>query len=223
MKKNFLEDLVIRSRQRTLQYQHVDGAYELTFGGALLLTAVSYFLLSKIGISNSLVDFAPLVVFGGAAYLMDTLFQRFRMQVTYPRTGFITYQKPRPIKRSTRLVIWIGVPVLTAIVLALLFVNRPKIPTVDQDTMPIMTLFNGLLFCGLWIILGWKNSIPRFYLIAVVTFLVSSMLLLYGVGVKTSLMWFFGTMGLALCVSGGLTLLQYLRKNPVPQEAVDEQ
>lgn len=221
MKKNFPEDLVARSRRRALQYQHVDGTFELSFGGAFLLMAVSFFLISRIAISNDLLLFAPLVVFVGGAYLMDTLVQRFRMRVTYSRTGYIAYQKPRPIKRSTRLVIWIGIPVLTGIVLALLFLNRPMYPIGDQDYVPIMTLFSGLMFTGLWVIVGWKTSVPRFYLIAVVSLLVSAGLLLNGVVVQTSLMWLFGAMGLALCVSGGLTLRQYLRKNPVPQETAE--
>ncbi len=178
----------------------------------------SRFAISDSFLSNDLLFFAPLAAFVGGAYLMDALVKRLRTRVTYPRIGYIDYQKPRPIQRSTRLVIWIGIPLLTLIILAFMFLNRPMFHSVNQDDMPIMTLFMGLLFSGLWLIVGWKTSLPRFYGIAAVSFLVSAGLLLNVVGVKTSLMVFFGVMGLALCASGGLTLRQYLRSTRPPQE-----
>jgi hypothetical protein len=223
MKNNNPEQLVARSKRRAVQYQHVDGTYELTFGVALLLMTVCSFLISKIAVSNDLLSFAPLVVFVGGGYLMDALVKRFRMRVTYPRTGFIAYQKPRTMRRSMRLVIWIGVPVLTGIVLALVASNLASFQTVNQDNLPVMTLFSGLLFSGIWMIIGWKTATPRFFLIAVVAFAVSAWLLLNGADVKTSLMWLFGAMGLALCITGGLALRQYLRENPEPRETTDEQ
>ena len=227
MNKNLPDDPLARSQLRANQYQHVDGTFELTFGGAILLMAVGFFISSKIPssdsfFSNNLLPFVPLAAFAGGVYLIDALVQRFKMRVTYRRTGFIAYQKPRPIPRSTRLVIWIGVPVLTVITLALLWVNRPPVQTLNQDYMPVMTLLSGLLFTGLWVILGWRISIPRFYLVAVVVFLVSAWLLLTGAGVKTSLAGLFGAMGLALCFTGSLTLRQYLRQNPAQPEAADE-
>jgi hypothetical protein len=229
MKKKIPEDPVAHSQLRALQYQHVDGGFELTFGGAFLLMAVCFYVITRIAASNSflsnnLLPFTPLVVFVGGVYLMDTLVQRLRMRVTYPRTGYIDYQKPRPLKRSTRLIIWIGIPVLTVILLVLLFLNRSQFHTEGQDDMSIlMPSFSGLLFSGLWMIAGWKTSLPRFYLIAAVSLLLSAGLFLNGVGGNTGMALLLGAMGVVLCVSGGLTLRHYLLKNPFPQETADGQ
>lgn len=223
MKKNLPEDPLARSRRRAIQYQHVDGTFELSFGVATLLMAICFYMVNRIAASNDLLAFAPLVVFVGAGYLMDALVKRFRMRVTYSRTGYIAYQKPRPIKRALRLMIWIGVPMLTAILLALLFLNRASFQPVNQESLPIMTLFNGLVFTGLWLIMAWITATPRFMLIGVVCGGVGAWLLLNGASVTTSLIGLFGGMGLALCVTGGLALRHYLSQNPAPQETSGEQ
>lgn len=223
MKKKFPEDLVTHSKQRALQYQHVDGTFELTFGVSTLLMAICFYMVNRIAASNDLLAFAPLVVFVGAVYLMDALVKCFRMRVTYSRTGYIAYQKPRTIKRALRLMIWIGVPMLTAILLALLFLNRASFQPMNQEFLPFMTLFFGLVFTGLWLIIAWITATPRFMLISLICSGVGVWLLLNGASVTTSLIGLFGGMGLALCVTGSLALRHYLSQNRAPQEPNGEQ
>jgi hypothetical protein len=224
MKKNDPEDMVSRSRLHARQYQHVDGTFELTFGGASLLMAVSYYVTGKIASSNSLLPFVPLVVFVGGVYLLDFLVQQLRMRFTYPRTGFINYLKAQPLKRSIRLIIWIGIPVLTMLLLALILLNRPMFHAESQNyASTLIPSFTGLLFSGLWVMIGWMVSLPRFFLTSVVSLLVGVGIFIYGVGDNAGMALLFGAMGGALMVSGGLTLRQYLRINPLPQETADEQ
>jgi hypothetical protein len=224
MKKKFPEDLVTNSKRRALQYQHVDGTFELNFGGAMLLMAGCLFILNKFAISNDLLLFAPLVVFVGGIYLIDDLVQRFRLRVTYLRTGYIAYQKPRPTKRSTRMMIWFGIPFITLTLLVLIFLNRSKVPMASQDYVLILfPSFAGLLFTGLWMVVAWKTSLPRFYLTAAVALLVSVWIFINGIADKTGMSLLFGLMGVDLCIAGSLTLRQYLHKNPVTQKASDEQ
>ena len=224
MKKNFSEDLIIHTKRRALQYQHVDGTLELIFGGAMLLMAGCQYLLSRNVNSNDLWLFTPLVVFVGGIYLMDALVQRFRMRVTYLRTGYIAYQKSRQIKPFTRMIIWIGVPFITVTLLVFLFLYRSKVQMGSQDYVSILLpSFTGLLFTGLWMIVAWKTSISRFYLTAAVSLLVSVWIFINGEGDKTGMSLLFGLMGVDLCIAGSLTLRQYLRKNPLPREIADVQ
>jgi hypothetical protein len=210
-----MSDDLKKSQLRTIQYQHVDGTFELTFGGTFLLMAVSLYLVSHLAHpDSSLLSFAPLVVFVGGAFLIDALVQRFRRQVTYQRSGFITYRKPQPLKRTKRLAIWIGVPLLTVLFLAVLFLNRSRFPAGSQDSALLeIPVFSGLLFSGLWAIMGWKLALPRFYLIAAATLLISAGLFVIGVGVYPGMAVLIGAMGVLLCVSGGVTLWKYLRSN----------
>jgi len=215
-----MTDDLKKSQLHAVQYQHVDGTFELTFGGTFLLMAVSLYLVSRLAHpDSSLLSFVPLLVFVGGGYLIDNLVQRFRRRVTYPRTGFIAYRKPEPLKRSTRLVIWIGMPLFTVLFLAVLILNRSKFPVGNQDSaLPVIPVFSGLLFSGLWVIAGWKIGLPRFYLIAAATLLISAGLFVSGVGVYLGMALLIGAMGALLCVSGGLTLWKYLHQNPVQPE-----
>jgi hypothetical protein len=220
---------ILKTKLHALQYQHVDGTFELTFGGASLLMAVGFYVISRISLTNSLIfnnliPFIPLMFFVGGTYIIDTLVRHFRMQITYKRTGFIAYLKSQPIKRSMRLTIWVGIPILILTLLVLLFLNGSKFHTEGQDYVQIlMPSFAGFMFSGLWMIVSWKLSIPRYYLIAAVSLLISTVLFLNGIGGNTGMTMLFGIMGVALCATGSLTLYQYLRKNPALQESVDDQ
>ena len=220
-----MTDDLKKSQLHAVQYQHVDGTFELTFGGTFLLMAVSLYLVSRLAHpDSSLLSFVPLLVFVGGGYLIDNLVQRLRRRVTYPRTGFIAYRKPEPLKRSTRLVIWIGVPLFTVLFLAVLFLNRSKFPAGNQDSaLPVIPVFSGLLFSGLWVIAGWKIALPRFYLIAAATLLISAGLFISGVGVYLGMALLIGAMGALLCASGGVTLWKYLRSTRSPQDNQPEE
>jgi hypothetical protein len=222
------KDPAIHPQQRILQYLHIDGTFELTFGGAVLLMGCCFYVISQITLpdsfaANNLLPFTPLIAFVGGAILIDYLVQRLRAQVTYPRSGYIAYKKPQPLKRSTRLFIWIGIPILTVTLDALLFLNRSKFPAQNQDNLSFVMLgFSGLLFSGLWAIIGWKVALPRFYLIAAISLLASAGLFFNGIGGYLGWALFFGVMGVALLISGGVMLWKYLRSAPLPPESSDE-
>jgi hypothetical protein len=228
MKETTPKDPAMHPQQRVLQFQHIDGTYELTFGGAFLLMGIGFYLLGQVTlpdsfVSRNIIPFAPLIAFVGGVFLIDYLVQRLRARVTYPRSGYIAYKKPHPLKRSTRLFIWIGIPILTVILDAFLFLNRSKFPAQNQDSMSFVLLgISGLLFSGLFVIMGWKIALPRFYLIAAVSLLTSAGLFFNGIGGYPGWALFLGVTGAALIISGGITLWRYLRQNPI-LEASDDQ
>jgi hypothetical protein len=219
-----MKDPMDREKLRAVQYQHVDGSFELTFGGTFLLVAISFFLVSRVASStSSSLGFIPLLVFLGGAFLIDTLVRRFRTQVTYPRTGYISYLPPRPLEHPTRLVIWIGIPLLTVLFIGVLFLKRSAFPAQSQEYISyLLPGFSGLLFSGLFAIVGWKIALPRFYLLAVSALLIDVMLFINGVGGYPAMAWLFGGMGVLLSLSGSVTLWSYLRQTSQPVETPDE-
>jgi hypothetical protein len=80
----------------------------------------------------------------------------------------------------------------------------------------------GLLFSGLWALVGWKIALPRFYLVAAASLLVGAGLLVSGVGRNLGMASLFGAESVFLFASGGVTLWKYLHQNPAPQESPDE-
>jgi hypothetical protein len=122
-----------------------------------------------------------------------------------------------------RLFIWIGIPVFVVVLDALLFLNRSRFSTPNQDYFSLLMLgFSTLLFSGLWVIIGWKVALPRFYLIAIISFLAGTGLFINGIGSYLGWALSLGVMGTALLFSGGITLGNYLRQNPAPRELPDE-
>ena len=218
------EDLK-RAQLHAIQYQHVDGTFELTFGITLLLMAASFYGISRIAnpgslLANNILPWVPLVVFVGGGFLVDALLKQFRLRVTVPRSGYIETRKPEPLERSTRLAVWIGIPVLTIFLLAVLFWNRGKLQAESQGYVTILLpFFWGLLLCGLWVIVGWKIHLPRFYLIAAVSLAVTVVLFLARIGGNLGAAVLLGVTGTALCASGAVTLWNYLRNTHLPADS----
>jgi hypothetical protein len=219
-----MPDQLENARQRAAQFQHVDGSFELTFGGTFLLVAACTFLVNGAGIRQpSLLRFLPLLVFLFGCFLLDALVKRLRWRLTYPRSGYMAPLPPRPARRPVRVLIWIGIPVLTALVLLLLILNRPVLSVGGLDPVSfLMPAFFSLLFSALLAIAAWKIGVPRFYLLAAVTLVAGEVLFLTGVGGDRGIAWLFLVLGILLCLSGSLTLWGYLRKTSPPAGMPDE-
>jgi hypothetical protein len=215
-------DPINRSQLRVIQYQNVDGSYDLTFGGLFLLMAVCFQVFAVFPGFGSTFSFLLIMgVFVGGGYLFDRLARLLKERITFRRTGYIVYKtEPRPLKRSTRLVIYIGVPLLIVTMWILLFLNRAKLPAQNQDyALSLMPGFTGILFAGLYAIIGWKIAWRRYFLIAGVALAVGLGLIPGNLPVYTGMTVLFGMMGLTLLMAGGITLWSYLRLNPESEEA----
>lgn len=211
-------------QNRLIRYDYVDGTPDLAFGGLCLVMAICYFIFATFpSLSSSTFSVIIVwVVFSGGGFLIGWLPQRLKERVTYPRTGYVKPQG-RPLKRTTKLLIRIGLPLLTVILLAILFLNRSKFPAQNQDT----TLYPnpglmGLMSSVIMGIIGWKMTLPRYYVIAVAVFLISAVFLFRVPNGNYGLALISTVMGLILFISGGVTLWRYLRQNPARQESPDE-
>jgi hypothetical protein len=213
-----MSDEIKKAQLRANQYQHIDGTYELTFGITFLLMAASFWGIGRVGNTNdflvaNIYPWIPLVVFAGGGLLIDALVKRFRLRVTARRSGYMEASKPQPLKRSTRLAIWIGIPLLTVFLLVVMILTRRKFQAGGQDSVSmLLPSFMGLIFGGLWLIAGWKLALPRFYLIAVVSLAIAVFLFLNGVGGNPGMAVSLAAMGLALILTGGITLWRYLAR-----------
>lgn len=225
-----MTDDIKKHQLRVLQYDLVDGTHELFFGLMFLLMAI-YFVIQAAApesFSNSILNFLLFILLIPAgAFLINLPIQKLKERVTYPRTGFIVPRRPPEPNRVTRWAVWIGVPVLVVVILALLAIYRPVINSPHaQDwlqTSPLFPVFSSILMCGLWVIIGWRIGLRRFFIIAVLTLLSGIGILLTGLGGNLGMALLFGAMGAVLCASGGVTLWRYLRQNPPPQDTPDEQ
>jgi hypothetical protein len=216
-----MNNKIQETQKRLFRYDYVDGTPDLAFGGLCLVMAICFFIFAAFpGLSSSTFSVVIVwVVLGGGGFLISRLSQRLKEQVTYPRTGYVAYRRQgRPIKRTTQLLIRIGLPLLTVILLALIFLNRAKFPAQSQDQAIYLNPgLMGLMFSGLFAITGWKIPLPRYYLIAAASFLISTAFLISGSNGNLGMALFSGAMSLILFVSGGVTLWRYLRSTRAPE------
>lgn len=206
-------DPLSQPQRRAIQYWYVDGSYEIGFGLLCLLLSL-YFLLEKLvqgSWLSAVVDGALVLVFILGILLVNWLTRRIKERITYPRTGYVAYRRPAGLPRLLRILLLMVITGLLAAAIVLL-VERP---ITGFDVMPLVT---GLLLALVLGILAWRSTVPRFYLFAVFSALTGLGLALAGWGNSPALAVFYIAMGLALILSGLLTLIGYLRQNPAPQE-----
>ena len=217
-----MNNKIQETQKRLFRYDYVDGTPDLAFGGLCLVMAICFFIFAAFpGLSSSTFSVIIVwVVLGGGGLLISWLSQRLKEQVTYPRTGYVAYRRQgRPIKRSTQLLIRIGLPLLTVILLALLFLNRQKFSAQSQDQAMILNPgLMGFLFSGIFAVIAWKIPLRRYYLVAVAIFLISAVFLVSGAGGNLGMAWLSGIISLILFLSGGVTLWKYLHSTRSPQD-----
>jgi hypothetical protein len=212
---------------RALQYELADGTFELLFAALFLLLAgilCAQAVAPASLWSDLLAGPGLIVVFPGAAFLLDRLARRFRERVTWPRTGYLARRTPPEASPALRRAILVLVPVLTLAALSLVAVYRHVLfPAGGADTggrLPVFTLFFSLILAGLWIVLAWRLGLPRFYLAAVLSLAIGSGLFLARLEDMTGMAALCAAMALVLGGSGLVVLLGYLRRHPAPREEI---
>jgi hypothetical protein len=210
---------------RVLQYDLVDGTYELFFAAFYLIVAIILYAQAAAPRSvwaDLLAGPGLLILLPGAAFLLDRLIRKLRERITYPRIGYIA-RKPAPEPSpQLRRVVWIGVPLLVLAVLMLLSIYRPVLFPASsgawEESVPVFPAFFSLMMGGLWVIIAWKLRLPRFYLLALFTWLAGTVIFLARLSNALGMAVFCAAMAFILGASGLVTLLVYLRRNPSPRE-----
>ncbi|GAP09087.1 hypothetical protein BECAL_00226 [Bellilinea caldifistulae] len=205
------------AQKRTRRYWYEDGLSEMAAGAVILLMALinlAIALLAPAGWKGWLSAVGlPVMVIGGGV-LARLLVARLKERLTYPRTGYIRYPRPKPTRRFLSAGIAIGVALIVTIMSAWFSAAQ------TERLIPALT---GLLTAILILSIGASIGLVRFYLLAVWQFgfgLLGSRL---NLPAPYDLVLFFGALGIGLFISGGITLLGYLRNNPLPPANDEEQ
>lgn len=207
-----MQNNLIDVEQRVKRYWFKDGLGELVGGGMILLIGL-YFAgqewlpegsLGRTLLQSSLV----LLVIGGALaarWLVNTL----KTRLTYPRTGYVEYE-PGPKNTPSRRVFTAGIAISVS---ALLVIFGRSFGSFNW-----LPGFTGLLFGVVFILLRARsNGVGRFYVLGTFCVILGMALSFSGLSMGYSLGLFYGLTGIVSMVSGGVTLLRYLRENPLPE------
>ena len=197
-----MQDEVERTIQRTKRYWYEDGLVEIAAGIVLILLGLLFYVESAAApgsLPSSLSAFGlPLVLIVGGEVARRVV--RFvKERVTYPRTGYVAYE--RPGRRPSGLAFVVGAAA-GALVVALALsqpISRGMIPA-----------FQGILIGAAWAWLGYRLGVPRFVAVGVLSAVVGLAAAYLGLGDSLGSAVYFAALGLCLLVSGGLTLATYL-------------
>ena len=205
-----MKDETAQIEQRVKRYWYNDGIGELMGGGIFLLLALYFSAQQYLGdrsFAGGLLQAGFVVVLIGSAFLARRLIGWLKEQVTYPRTGYVEY---RSGGRNIRLMRVLSAGIAMLVAMAAIFITR-RFNTIDA-----MTALTGLLVAVILIVKqGWASGIGRFYFLSMVSVALGVGLSISGLAQGYNLGLYYGLMGIAFAVSGGLTLMKYLRENPL--------
>jgi hypothetical protein len=203
--------------QRVKRYWYADGIAELASGGMFILLGIYFgaqgFLDEGSMVSIILqVSLMLMMVAGifGVRWLVNTL----KARLTYPRTGYVEYRVNEKDAKMRRYVV-AGVAMIIAIA-SIVLIDYIR----GLDSMALVTgLLVGLIFIALR---GKSSGLKRFYVLSGLAIMLGVALSFGGLSQVYNLGLFYGLLGIAIVISGGLVLHRYLNENPLPVEMGNE-
>lgn len=203
-----MKDPINTAMQRAQRYWYRDELVEI---GLSFIFAIlgGYFYLEVILPEDSLLrtllesSFVLLII--GSIFLGNWLIPWLKQRITYPRTGYISYRKQKGVSRWL-LCIFAAV---VAIVTAYIFIRAP----VSFAYMPAAT---GVILGFVLLFLSFRNGPFRFAVLGLLSFLAGLGLSIAGIGNYIGLAYLYFIASILLLLSGGLTLIHYLRTTEPP-------
>ena len=209
MEKNEIKEV----EQRVKRYWYTDGIAELASGGMFVLLGL-YFGVQGYLVENSLasiilqVSLALIMISGafGVRWVVNTL----KSRLTYPRTGYVEYRVNEKEAKTRRY--WVVAGAMIVSIASIVLIDYLR----NLDSMVLVTgLLVGIIFIALR---GRSSGLKRFDVLGGLAIVLGIALSFGGLIQAYSLGLFYGLLGVAIMVSGGLVLRQYLSKNPLPGE-----
>ncbi len=193
--------------KKTYQYFYFDGLPEITSGSLFIIAG---FWLILMGLVENPISFAvlsavglPVLIFGGV-FIQNRVLRGLKERITYPRTGYVDYRREQSDRKR-----WVLLGIIFLVSFLGIFI---------PDTWYELPLGIGVILGAIYIYLGYRLGIRRFYFagfVAVMVGLLGATMLpneVIGAGLV------FLLTGLMLVISGGWGLYQYVRSHPAVNE-----
>ncbi len=199
--------------QRVKRYWYADGIAELTSGGLFVLLGI-YFgaqgFLGEGSTASIILQISLILVMVGGIFGVRWLVNTLKARLTYPRTGYVEYRVNEKDAKVRRYVV-AGVAMIIAIA-SIVLVDYIR----GLDSMALITgLLVGVIFIALR---GRSSGLKRFYALGGLAIVLGVALSFSELSQAYNLGLFYGLLGIAIMISGGLVLRRYLSENPLPLE-----
>jgi hypothetical protein len=212
-----MEDKMLDVEQRVKRYWYSDGIAELSSGGMFILLGLYFGIQGYFGESSLvsvILQVSLVFIMMGGIFGVRWLVNTLKTRLTYPRTGYVEYRSNTKDITQRRYIV--AAMAMVVAVVSMVLVKYIQI----FDSMVLIT---GLLVAIVFIALRGKSSgVTRFYILGVYSFLLGLGLSLDYLPDAYNLALFYGLLGIAILISGGLVLYRYLKENPVPEDDDNE-
>ena len=203
--------------KRVKRYWYTDGIAELASGGMFLLLGLYFGVLGYFeegSLVSVILQASMVLVMIGGAFGVRWLVNTLKSRLTYPRTGYVEYRVNEKDAKIRRYVV-AGVAMIIAIA---------SIVLVDTiHGLDSMVLITGVLVGIIFIALRGKSSgLQRFYVLGGLAIMLGFGLAYTQLPQAYTLSLFYGLLGVAILISGGLVLQRYLAENPATSENDNE-
>jgi hypothetical protein len=211
------KDEMKQVEQRVKRYWYTDGIAELASGGMFFLLGLYFGILGYFeegSLVSVILQVSMVLLMVGGAFGVRWLVNSLKSRLTYPRTGFVEYRVNEKDAKVRRYVV-IAVAMIVAIA-SLVLVDYIR-------SLESMVLVTGVLVGIIFITLRGKSSgLRRFYVLGGLAIVLGISLAYSGLPQVYTLALFYGLLGVAILISGGLVLQRYLAENPVISENDNE-
>ena len=203
--------------KRVKRYWYTDGIAELASGGLFLLLGLYFGVLGYFeagSLVSVILQVSMVLVLVGGAYGVRWLVNTLKSRLTYPRTGYVEYRvNEKDAKRRRWVVVAVAMIVASASIVLVDYIR-------GLDSMVLITgVLVGVIFIALR---GRSSGLKRFYVLGGLAIVLGIVLAFSGLSQAYNLGLFYGLLGIATIISGGLVMRRYLHENPLPMEADNE-
>jgi len=200
-----MKDPIAAMTQRIQRYWYIDGLYELSMGGFFFLFWLIYAAASRLSAWGLgwLVPVSQVVLVVGAAWLVSRIVKQLKERLTYPRTGYVAYPQKKGKDRVLRIVISGGI----ALALSTFITTLARVPAYNSW----LPLISGVLIALAMLFIGYRFNLTRFFVLAAYDVAIGWAASSAALEDDQKFALFFCLLGAGFIVSGGLTLIRYLR------------
>jgi hypothetical protein len=205
-----MENDLKKIERRPIRYWFEDGIYEMAIGAAWTCIGFYFYVYAWIPRRSVLHAFwgigGFLLIFFGFR-LVNKALRALKQKWTYPRTGYVSYRRPKK-KRFSLVGALAGgaTPLIVGLFKSVLF---PRLESISW-----YALIGGFLFAAIYIWAGLKTDIPRFFVLALISGVAGVVLSVSGLGEMPALGGLMGILGASQIISGAIAFRRHLRRHP---------
>ena len=206
-------DNVQKIKKRAFQYWFSDGLNEIGLGFVFVVLGIYFLLedlLSQTGLFRLIVDSSLILVILGSLWLVNRGIRYFKENVTYLRTGFVTYDRTRHLPR------WVTglIAGITGALIACLLVQSNLL-----NWLPALT---GGILSLVFLYLAFRVNLVRFHVLAILSLVFGFSFSWIDIDPTLGTSAVYLMTGFSTFVSGLSVLFRYLRNSPRPEKLIDE-